>query len=169
MANGAIRSRRLNPVPSEERTQLEIEIVHLRNLDLDGLRLHWRTDLGRTAPNHLPKHLLFRLIAYRLQAQALGDVSRATTLFLEGLAKSSASNEAGGSVAIPGQDRLKPGTVLVREHEGEQHHVMVTDSGFVWNGTTFPSLTKIAFAITGTRWNGPRFFGLRDRPQGGPP
>ena len=156
-------------MPSEERTQLEIEVAYLRNLDLDGLRLHWRTEFGRTAPNHLPKYLLFRLIAYRLQAQALGDVSRSTASFLEGLAKSNASNEAEGSVAIPGQDRLKPGTVLVREHEGEQHHVMVTDDGFIWKGAAYASLTRIAFAITGTRWNGPRFFGLRDQPQEGPP
>jgi len=58
--------------------------------------------------------------------------------------------------------------VLVREHEGTHHHVMVTDSGFVWNGTTYPSLTKIAFAITKTRWNGPRFFGLREGSAGTP-
>ena len=56
-----------------------------------------------------------------------------------------------------------PGTVLVREHAGALHRVMVLDEGFSWNGRTYDSLSKVAFAITGTRWNGPRFFGLRDQ------
>jgi hypothetical protein len=67
---------------------------------------------------------------------------------------------------------LTPGTVLVREWDRKSHRVMVLANGFAWNGQTYDSLTKVAFAITGTRWNGPRFFGLRDKqaqptPQGG--
>ena len=58
---------------------------------------------------------------------------------------------------------LTPGTVLVREWNRRSHRVMVVAGGFAWNGQTYDSLTKIAFAITGTRWNGPRFFGLRDK------
>jgi hypothetical protein len=58
---------------------------------------------------------------------------------------------------------LTPGTMLVREWDRQSHRVMVLAGGFVWNGQTYDSLTKIAFAITGTRWNGPRFFGLRDK------
>ena len=58
---------------------------------------------------------------------------------------------------------LTPGTVLVREWDRQSHRVMVLPDGFAWNGQTYDSLTKIAFAITGTRWNGPRFFGLRDK------
>ena len=57
---------------------------------------------------------------------------------------------------------LMPGTVLVREWDRQSHRVMVLADGFAWNGQTYNSLTKVAFAITGTRWNGPRFFGLRD-------
>lgn len=56
-----------------------------------------------------------------------------------------------------------PGTILAREFNGETHRVMVVKDGFVWNGHTFGSLSTIANAITGTRWNGPRFFALRDR------
>jgi hypothetical protein len=155
-------------VSNNERKQLEIEIAHLQDLDLDGLRRRWRTDFGRTAPGHIPKYLLLRLLAYRAQAQVLGDLSRATVLFLDGLARAKTTEEveAVGGVSVPGQNLLKPGTVLVREHDGANHHVMVTDDGFVWNGSTYPSLTKIAFAITGTRWNGPRFFGLRDSSTG---
>ena len=68
---------------------------------------------------------------------------------------------------LKGLDRkrtdLTPGTVLVREWDRKSHRVMVLADGFAWNGQTYESLSKIAFAITGTRWNGPRFFGLRDR------
>jgi len=58
---------------------------------------------------------------------------------------------------------LSPGTVLVREWDRQSHRVRVMADGFAWNGQTYDSLSKVAFAITGTRWNGPRFFGLRDK------
>ena len=59
---------------------------------------------------------------------------------------------------------LRPGTMLAREWNGQMQRVAVLADGFAWNGKTYPSLSKVAFAITGTRWNGPRFFGLRDKP-----
>jgi Protein of unknown function (DUF2924) len=59
---------------------------------------------------------------------------------------------------------LRPGTLLTREWDGHLQRVMVLADGFTWNGKTYPSLSKVAFAITGSRWNGPRFFGLRDKP-----
>ncbi len=71
---------------------------------------------------------------------------------------SAPSTRAGGS------RRLKPGTVLGREWNGQMQRVAVLADGFAWNGKTYPSLSKAAFAITGTRWNGPKFFGLRDKP-----
>ena len=58
---------------------------------------------------------------------------------------------------------LKAGTILMREWNAQTHRVMVVDEGFAWNGKTYDSLSKVAFAITGTNWNGPRFFGLRDK------
>ena len=58
---------------------------------------------------------------------------------------------------------LTPGTLLVREWDHKSHRVMVLADGFAWNGQSYDSLSKVAFAITGTRWNGPRFFGLRDK------
>ena len=71
---------------------------------------------------------------------------------------------------LKGLDRkrtdLTPGTVLVREWDRKSHRVMVLADGFAWNGQTYESLSKIALAITGTRWNGPRFFGLRDKQVG---
>ncbi len=59
---------------------------------------------------------------------------------------------------------LRPGTLLTREWDGHLQRVMVLADGFTWNGKTYRSLSKVAFAITGSRWSGPRFFGLRDRP-----
>jgi hypothetical protein len=59
---------------------------------------------------------------------------------------------------------LRPGTILGREWNGQMQQVAVLADGFAWNGNTYPSLSKAAFAITGTRWNGPKFFGLRDKP-----
>jgi Protein of unknown function (DUF2924) len=69
--------------------------------------------------------------------------------------------QAGGN--HPSRHGLHPGTILVREWDGKSQRVMVLDQGFAWNGTTYRSLTQIAFAMTGTRWSGPRFFGLRNR------
>ena len=59
---------------------------------------------------------------------------------------------------------LRPGTILGREWNGQMQQVAVLADGFAWNGNTYPSLSKAAFAITVTRWNGPKFFGLRDKP-----
>jgi hypothetical protein len=69
--------------------------------------------------------------------------------------------QAGGN--HPSRHGLHPGTILVREWDGKSQRVLVLDEGFAWNGTTYRSLTEIAFAMTGTRWSGPRFFGLRSR------
>lgn len=143
-------------------TDIEARVAQLSTLGLDGLRARWRSEVGRTAPSHLSKHLLLRLLAYRLQAQAFGDLTLATQRLLDGLAKQKKPAGGGGmAVPLPDQGRLIPGSVLVREHEGQQHHVTVAEDGFVWNGHTYASLSTVAFAITGTKWNGPRFFGLR--------
>jgi hypothetical protein len=141
---------------------LENEIAHLRGLDLGGLRARWRSLTGRAAPSHLPKTLLLGVLAYRVQAAALGDVDKPTIRLLDRIADEAL---AGKRVEVPVPDRagLKPGTVLVREWEGTPERVMVLADGFAWNGGTYPSLSKVARAITGTRWNGPRFFGLRDQ------
>jgi hypothetical protein len=145
-------------------SELEEEIAHLRDLDLRGLRARWRSVFRRKAPDHLPRHLLYRMIAYRLQAEQLGDLDRDTQRFLDQVA---AGTRNGDGFPTKG-DRLtrhglQPGTILVREWDAKPQRVMVLDQGFAWNGTTYRSLTQIAFAMTGTRWSGPRFFGLRSR------
>jgi len=138
------------------------EIAHLRGLDLDGLRARWRSLTGRAAPAHVPKTLLLRVLAYRVQAAALGDLDRVTTRLLDRLASDGRSSER-AEVPVPDRIGIRPGTLLVREWEGTPQRVMVLASGYAWNGTTYQSLSQVARAITGTRWNGPRFFGLRDK------
>ena len=144
-------------------TSVEDEVARLRDLDLKGLRARWQSVFRRSPPAQLPRHLLFAVLAFRLQADRFGDLDPEIRRVLD----HTNANESGLAMA----DRLKsldqkrtaltPGTVLVREWDRRSHRVMVLADGFAWNGQTYESLSRIAFAITGTRWNGPRFFGLR--------
>lgn len=139
------------------------ELTSLEASTLDDMRLCWQNRFGRVAPA-LPKHLLLRLYAYRLQAETRGDLTPATVQFLDRLGRENVGE--GRSIPLPTelQSRgLKIGTVLVREHAEVSHRVIVTPDGYCWNGQTFSSLSQVATAITGTRWNGPRFFGLPSR------
>jgi hypothetical protein len=137
----------------------------LRGLDVHGLRARWRSLTGRAAPAHVPKSLLLRVLAYRVQAAALGDLDRASARLLDRLAAEGRTGER-AEVPIPDRVGIRPGTVLVREWEGRSERAMVLAEGYAWNGNTYRSLSQVARAITGTRWNGPRFFGLRDKQQG---
>ena len=142
-------------------TSIEDEIVHLRGLDLKGLRARWQSLLQRPPPDYLPWHLLFAIIAYRIQADRFGDLDHETRQLLD----RTGSNESGMAMSArlvtfdQKRTRLTPGTVLVREWDRRSQRVMVMSDGFAWNGQTYDSLSKAAFAITGTKWNGPRFFG----------
>jgi Protein of unknown function (DUF2924) len=115
-------------------SELEDEIAHLRDLDLRGLRARWHSVFRRKAPDHLPRHLLYRMIAYRLQAERLGDLDRDTQRFLDQVA---AGTRSGNEVQAEGNHTsrhgLHPGTILVREWDGKSQRVMVLDQGFAWN------------------------------------
>ena len=149
-----------------DQTSLDVEIARLRDLGLSDLQSRWRTVFRRRPSPHLPRHLLFRVLAYRLQADRFGDLDSESRCVLDG----SGSPEDAGKRAI-GLKRLttavRTGTMLAREWNGRMHRVAALAEGFAWNGKTYPSLSTIALAITGTRWNGPRFFGLRDKPSKG--
>ena len=157
-----LQKRRIGRVSTK--TSIEGEIAHLRGLDLKGLRSRWHSVFQRSAPSHLPRHLLFAIIAYRIQADRLGALDHKTKQVLD----RTFSNETGAAAAARlvsfDQKRtdLTPGTVFAREWNGCSQRVMVLAEGFAWNGQNYDSLSKVAFAITGTKWNGPRFFGLRD-------
>jgi hypothetical protein len=93
------------------------------------------------------------MIAYRIQEEAFGGLDRETVKLLDRLARGEKSDEL--------NRRLKAGTVLIREYEGTRYTVTVVADGFLWGQETYSSLSTIAHLITGTKWNGPRFFGLR--------
>jgi hypothetical protein len=144
-------------------TSIEDEIAHLRSLDLKGLHARWRGVFQRPAPAHLSRHLLFAIIAYRLQADCFGDLDRETAQLLDRTTPKGTGGVTSARLVsfVQRRTELTPGTVLVREWDRKSQRVMVMANGFAWNGQTFDSLSKVAFAITGTKWNGPRFFGLR--------
>jgi hypothetical protein len=155
-------------LPASSRSKAETldgTVAGLADLDNDQLRLQWRNHLGGTAPAHLPRWLLLRVLAYRLQAAALGNLDKATVRSIR--ASQGGAIEFGGSPFKTRSPRtregvgLNAGALLVREWQGRLERVMVLDKGFAWNGQTFGSLSQVAKAITGTCWNGHRFFGLR--------
>jgi hypothetical protein len=149
---GARRSGR-RPLSRSAVENLDAEIDRIAALTIDRLRALWRETMGRPAPDALSKDLLARALAHRLQEQRLGGLDPHLRRLLATLAK-------------PGAEpirHLKIGSVIVREHEGEIHEVMVAPGGFYWSGQTYSSLSAIARKITGTSWNGPRFFGLRGK------
>ncbi len=153
---------KVGPAPPDRKT-LDVEIARLRDLDVGALRARWQDVFRRQPPPYLPRHLLFRMLAYRLQADHLGDLDGESRRLLD----SAVSPEAAGKRAVERARvtrDMSPGTMLGREWNGRMHRIAVLAEGFAWNGKTYTSLSKIALAITGTRWNGPRFFGLRDKP-----
>ena len=132
---------------------LDAELDRIAALTIDRLRALWRGTMGRPAPDALSKDLLARALAYRLQEQSLSGLDPHLRRLLTTLAR-------------PGAEpirHLKIGSVIVREHQGEIHEVMVAPGGFCWAGQTYSSLSAIARKITGVSWNGPRFFGLRGK------
>jgi hypothetical protein len=149
-------------------------IAGLVDFDADQLRLQWRNHFSGTVPAHLPRWLLLRVLAYRLQAAALGDFDNATVRIVR-----ASKGDAIDAASRPFKKRkprtrdgigLNSGAMLVREWKGRLERVMVLDKGFAWNGQIFGSLSQVAKAVTGTSWNGHRFFGLRsmkDQPSKG--
>ena len=109
-------------------SELEDEIARLRDLDLRGLRARWHSVFRRKAPDHMPRHLLYRVIAYRLQAERLGDLDRDTQRFLDRVA---AGTRNGDELPAKGDPRrrhgLQPGTILVREWDGKSQRIVVLD------------------------------------------
>jgi Protein of unknown function (DUF2924) len=153
------------PAPSE-RGALDGLVASLSHLNLDQLALQWRNHLGGSPPAHLPTSLLMRVLAYRIQAAAFGDLDRAILRRLR--EPKDEASESGG--ARPFTTRapttregagLKSGALLVREWKGHLVRVIVLDDGFAWNDDAYASLSQVAKAITGTNWNGHRFFGLK--------
>ena len=131
--------------------KLEQDLDHLGACNIDALRAFWKDRFAAQPPKLRSARLLRHLIAWRLQVAAYGGLEDATRRAIR----------RRGALVPEGRD-LGIGAVLRRTWQGRTIEVIVQQDGFRWEDKTYPSLSAIARAATGTRWNGPRFFGLRD-------
>ena len=141
------------PRPSFEREAIEAEIDRVRSLGVDSLRTLWRTTFRSSPPPAFSKDILARFLCWHIQEQAFGGLDPKTAKHLGSFAR--------GDRSRADRPRRLKRTVLLREYHGERHTVTVVANAYVWREATYASLSIIARAITGTAWNGPRFFGLR--------
>jgi hypothetical protein len=137
------------------KTSIEDEIAHLRGLELKGLRARWQSVFQRPPPDHLPRHLLFAIIAYRFQVDRFGDLDHETTQVLDRTDSKDTGVAISARLVSFDQKRteLTPGTVLVREWDRQSQRVMVMADGFAWNGQTYtasPRSPLLSQAPSGT-------------------
>ena len=129
--------------------RLAATVAEIEVMDLAALRAMWAKNFG-TPPALRSPDLMRLALSWRLQARAWGGIDAAMRKKLK-----RKTTIDGGNV------ELEIGTSLTREWQGQTYEIEVLEDGFRWQGTTYPSLSAVASAITGTRWNGPRFFGFR--------
>jgi hypothetical protein len=146
------------PLKSGTDPAVEAELDRLPTARIVDLRKRYHELFRAEPPKAFGPDLLRRSIAHRLQEKAYGGLSRAAQRLLDQLVRQ-ALTKPNGRLQLP--RRIKPGCELVRTWKGKSYRVVVTADGFAYDGKTFTNLSEIASAITGTRWNGPRFFGLR--------
>jgi hypothetical protein len=143
---------------------VEAELDRLPSMPIVALRARYRELFRAEPPKAFGPDLLRRSIAHRIQEKAYGGLSATSRRLLNQLVRA-ARAKPNGRLELP--RRIKPGSELVRTWNGKTYRVIVTTDGFAWDGQTFASLSEVASRITGTKWNGPRFFGLRLRPSEG--
>ena len=136
------------------------QIAQLRSLSRQELLDLWQKLYRRVAPQGIRRELMVPFLAYRIQENAYGGLKPATRCKLRRIARELEKSATSPELRI--QPKIKPGTCLLRYWRGEEHEVLVTDSGYEYRGASFSSLSPIARQITGTRWSGPAFFGLRN-------
>ena len=137
---------------------LSAQIENLGTLGPEELDQTWCALFGSERPRRVCGDLLIKALGYRLQEKAIGGLKPATRRLLERLGRNGSER---GPLAEPAKTRLKAGTRLVREWHGITHRVTVLDDGFDFHGERLRSLSEIARRITGVRWSGPLFFGLK--------
>jgi hypothetical protein len=133
-------------------------LQQLSALDKAALRQLWLEFFGQPAVRQLRRELMVPILAYRLQEKALGGLQVKEQNRLRALTAGDRRQRLPRLAAGP---QIKPGTQLIREWQAETHRVVVAAQGFEYRGKTYSSLSQIALCITGTRWSGPLFFGLR--------
>jgi hypothetical protein len=143
---------------TDQNADIESELAALSEAPIRELRDRWRALFRTEPPAAFGPDLLRRSIAHRLQERRYGGLSPVVQRQLNQIIKAMADKPS-GRIELP--RRIKAGAVLVRTWKDKSHRVMVLDTGFAYDGRVYPSLSEIARQITGTRWNGPKFFGLR--------
>ena len=157
---GASHNQRLLRIDPET---LAGDLANLSGLDFDALKNRWRALYGSEPPAGIWRSLLVRAIAYKLQEQALGGLKPATRRWLARAADNIATGRASIAHASP---RIKPGTRLLRQWQAVTHDVTVIEGGVLYGGQQYRSLSQVARVITGSRWSGPLFFGLKPTAKG---
>jgi hypothetical protein len=149
---------RMNAGPSD--ASVVAQLAALRKMSVVELKQRWETLFGTPAPNNSRSYLEVRL-GNRIQELMLGGLSRDTRRVLDLLVKELEGKNTRKAIMTDPRKPI-PGTRLLREWDGAEHSVTVLRDGFDWQGRKFKSLSAVARAITGTQWNGYRFFGLRE-------
>jgi hypothetical protein len=151
--------------------EVEREIVALDALGIKALQVRWLEVYGKEPPSRIRGGLLRLGISYGLQEKAFGGLKPQTIRYLRKLAAELRAERASKQVGSDGTDApaphwpaertlLSPGTQLLREWNGSTEVVDVVTDGYTWRGVTYRTLSAVAVAITGTKWSGPKFFGL---------
>jgi hypothetical protein len=147
-------------MPRESLDRIREALRRLPTATRAELTAEWHRLYRINPPARISRELLIAAIAYRLQEQTLGGLRPELQRRLRHIAEQVSRGEEPILTTTP---RLKPGTRLLREWQGRTHEVLVSEAGFVWQQARYRSLSQIARAITGTRWSGPVFFGLKRR------
>ena len=147
------------PAPVLDRGALSAEIASLSKASFKDLRERWKTLYGKEPSGHIGRSFLIRAIAYRLQEKAFGGLKPSAQQILDRVF------DGRGEAAQQRSPRPRAGagTVLIREWRGVRHRVVVLDNDVVYRDRRYKSLSEVARAITGARWSGPLFFGLKHR------
>ena len=138
------------------RKLLASDLAALPDLSHNELKERWSDLFGSACPPGMSRNILVRAIAYRIQERALGGLKFSARRRFD----RAAADLAAGRIPSPLSPKVKPGTRLLREWQGRIHEVIVLEKGVEYRGKSWPSLSAVAREITGTRWSGPRFFGL---------
>jgi hypothetical protein len=148
-----------NSILKGDLKSLAAALDDLSLLDPEQLSAQWKTLYGSDPPDRLRRPLMIQALAYRIQEQALGGLKSVTRRLLHNIGDGAETHR---STAVESNRPVQAGMVLIREWHGTKHQVTALKDGFMFRGKRFQSLSKIAGEITGTRWSGPLFFGLKN-------
>ena len=147
-------------VPDKERQKLSAEVSLLESLDVEQLRARWKILFETEALPRFSHDLLMRAVAYRIQERVLGGLKPATRRLFERVSQDARARRP---IRVAPVRKLAPGALLIRQWGGAKHQVTVLEGGVMFRSKPYRSLSAVARVITGNRWSGPLFFGLKTR------